>query len=40
MRYNMIVCNQFELHRIVERLDAVDRMTRYCGNPFLAGSAL
>ena len=22
---------QFDIHRIVERLDAVDKMTRYCG---------
>ena len=32
-RYNEIVRDQFELHRIVERLDTVDRMMRYCGNP-------
>jgi hypothetical protein len=32
-RYNEIVRVQFELHCIVERLDAVDRMTRYCGHP-------
>ena len=32
-RYNKIVQDQFELHCIVERLDAVYRMTRYCGNP-------
>jgi hypothetical protein len=31
-RYNKIVRVQFEVHRIVERLDAVDKMTRYCGN--------
>ncbi len=34
-RYNEIVRDQFELHHIVERLDAVDRMTRYCGTPSL-----
>jgi hypothetical protein len=28
-----IVCKQFEQHQIVERLDAVDKMTRYCGFP-------
>ena len=33
MRYNEIVRDQFELHRIVERLDTVDRMTHYCRNP-------
>ena len=32
-RYNKIVRDQFELHHIVEKLDAVDRMTRYCRNP-------
>ncbi len=32
-RYNEIVREQFEIHRIVERLDAVDKMTRYCGYP-------
>jgi hypothetical protein len=31
--YNRIVREQFARHRIVERLDAVDRMTRYCGFP-------
>jgi hypothetical protein len=32
-QYNKIVHEQFEIHRIVERLDAVDKMTRYCGYP-------
>jgi hypothetical protein len=32
-RYNEIVQEQFEIHRIVERMDAVDKMTTYCGNP-------
>ncbi len=31
--YNRIVWEQFARHRIVERLDAVDRMTHYCGFP-------
>ncbi len=31
--YNEIVGEQFEIHRIVERMDAVDKMTKYCGNP-------
>jgi hypothetical protein len=31
--YNKIIREQFEIHRIVERLDAVDKMTRYCGYP-------
>ena len=31
--YNRIVHEQFDQHRIVERLDAVDKMTRYCGFP-------
>jgi hypothetical protein len=30
-RYNKIVREQFETHCIVERLDAVDKMTCYCG---------
>jgi hypothetical protein len=30
-RYNKIVRKQFKTHCIVERLDAVDKMTRYCG---------
>ncbi len=29
--YNRIVREQFARHRIIERLDAVDKMTRYCG---------
>jgi hypothetical protein len=32
-RYNDIVRKQFKIHRILERLDAVDKMTRYCGYP-------
>ncbi len=32
-RYNEIVQDQFKVHRIVERMDAVDKMTKYCGNP-------
>jgi hypothetical protein len=32
-RYNKIVQEQFEIHKIVERMDAVDKMTKYCGNP-------
>ncbi len=31
--YNEIVRDQFKVHRIVERMDAVDKMTKYCGNP-------
>ncbi len=30
-RYNEIVREQFDIHRIVERMEAVDKMTRYCG---------
>ena len=33
VRYNKIVREQFEIHCIVERLNAVDKMTRYCGYP-------
>jgi hypothetical protein len=32
-RYNKIVREQFEIHRIVERMDGVNKMTRYCGYP-------
>jgi len=32
-RYNKIVREQFDTHSIVERLNAVDKMTRYCGYP-------
>jgi hypothetical protein len=32
-RYNKIVCKQLNIHRIVERMEAVDKMTRYCGYP-------
>ena len=31
--YNRIVNDQFDQHRIIERLDAVNKMTRYCGFP-------
>jgi len=33
VRYNKIAREQFEIHRIVKRLNAVDKMTRYCGYP-------
>ncbi len=33
-RYNKIVREHFEIRCIVERLDAVDKMTRYCGHPY------
>jgi hypothetical protein len=33
IRYNKIVREQFEIHRIIKRLNAVDKMTRYCGYP-------
>jgi hypothetical protein len=32
-RYNKIVREQFDIHRIVERLNAVDKMTKYCSYP-------
>jgi hypothetical protein len=32
-RYNKIVPKQFDIHHIVERMEAVDKMTRYCGYP-------
>ncbi len=32
-RYNKIVREQFDIHRIVERMEAVDKMTRYCRYP-------
>jgi hypothetical protein len=32
-RYNAIICKQFAIHRIVERMDAVDKMAQYCGFP-------
>jgi hypothetical protein len=32
-RYNETVFEQFKIHQIKEHLDAVDRMTRYCGYP-------
>jgi hypothetical protein len=33
IRYNQTVREQFKIHRIIERLNAVDKMTRYCGCP-------
>jgi hypothetical protein len=33
VKYNRIVREQFEIHRIVKRLNAVDKLTRYCGYP-------
>jgi hypothetical protein len=36
-RYNKIVREQFDIHRIVERMEAVDKMTRYCGYPSPGG---
>jgi hypothetical protein len=32
-KYNRIVQEHFSRHRIVERLKAIDKMTRYCGFP-------
>ena len=32
-RYNKIVHVQFETHKIVKRMEAVHKMTRYCGYP-------
>jgi hypothetical protein len=32
-RYNQIMQEQIDTHQIVERLKAVDKMTRYCGYP-------
>ena len=32
-QYNKIVRQQFETHLIVERMEAVDKMTRYCRYP-------
>jgi hypothetical protein len=32
-KYNRIVQEQFERHRIAERLNAVDKITQYCGFP-------
>jgi hypothetical protein len=32
-RYNKIVRDQFKVHKIIERIVAVDKMTKYCGNP-------
>ena len=33
VRYNKIVREQFEIRHIVDRLNAVNKMTRYCGYP-------
>jgi hypothetical protein len=33
VKYNKIVREQFKIHRVFERLNAVDKMTRYCGYP-------
>jgi len=32
-RYNRIVKEHCSIHRIQERLDAIDKMTKYCGYP-------
>jgi hypothetical protein len=32
-RYNKIVRDQFDTHRIVERMNAINKMTWYCGYP-------
>ncbi len=32
-RYNKIVCDQFKTHRIVEQLNAVEKMTQYSAYP-------
>jgi hypothetical protein len=32
-RYNEIIRDQFEIHRLEEQLNMVDNMTRYCGYP-------
>ncbi len=32
-KYKEIVWEQFEIHHIKERLNAVDNMTKYCGYP-------
>jgi hypothetical protein len=32
-RYNKIVRDQFNTHHIVERMNAIDKMARYCGYP-------
>ncbi len=31
--YNEIVWEQLEVHRIIERMDAVDKMAQYCSYP-------
>jgi len=33
VRYNKIVREKFEIHHIIDRLNAVNKMTRYCGYP-------
>jgi hypothetical protein len=32
-RYNAIICKQFLIHCIVKRMDAMDKITQYCGYP-------
>ena len=32
-RYNEIVEKQFQLHRVPERMEAVDKLSRICGSP-------
>ncbi len=32
-RYNKIIREQFDIHRIAERMEGVDKMKRYCGYP-------
>jgi hypothetical protein len=32
-RYNTIVRDQFDTHRIVERMNVINKMTRFCGYP-------
>jgi hypothetical protein len=33
-RYNKIIREQFNIHRIKDQMNAVDNMTRYCGYPY------
>ena len=37
MRYKKIVQDQFIIHQIQERMDAIDRLTSYCGYPVPSG---
>ncbi len=32
-RYNKIARDQFDTYRIMERMNAIDKMTQYCGYP-------